>query len=108
LLLRHRRSWTIRLERWVQRAPISGMLVAMPRVIQIRDVPDDVHDALRDAAEARGLSLTKYMLGELERLAKQAQVVHNNAAIVRQTQARVGGGADRGAILAALRDGRGE
>jgi len=83
-------------------------VVAMPRVIQIRDVPDDVHDALRDAAEARGLSLTKYMLGELERLAKQAQVVHDNAAIVRQTQARVGGGADRGTILAALREGRGE
>src|SRR5664280_312673 len=83
-------------------------VVAMPRVIQIRDVPDDVHDALRDAAEARGLSLTKYMLGELERLAKQAQVVHDNAAIVRQTQAQVGGGADRGTILAALREGRGE
>lgn len=48
------------------------MLAAMPRVGQIRDVPDDVHDALRDAAEARGLSLTKYMLGEVERLAKEA------------------------------------
>ena len=28
------------------------MVANMSRVIQIRDVPDDVHDALADAAEA--------------------------------------------------------
>jgi hypothetical protein len=38
----------------------------MPRVIQIRDVPDDVHDALTDAAVAQGLSLTRYMLRDHE------------------------------------------
>lgn len=80
----------------------------MPRVIQIRDVPDDVHDALRVAAEARGLSLTRFMLGELEQLARRAQVAQENAAVVRRTQAAIGDGVDRDAILAAIREGRGE
>lgn len=83
-------------------------LVSVPRVIQIRDVPDDVHDALQKAAQARGLSLTRYMLRELEQLARRAQVVHDNAAVVRETQARVGGGVGRDAILTAVREARGE
>ena len=83
-------------------------MAAMPRVIQIRDVPDDVHDALVDAAEAQGLSLTRYMLRELEFLAKRAQVVHANAAVIRETQAKVRGRVDRDTILAALHEGRGD
>lgn len=79
----------------------------MPRVIQIRDVPDNVHDALTDAAEAEGLSLTRYMLRELEHLAKRAQAVHANAAVIRQTQSKVRGHVDSDTILAALHDGRG-
>jgi len=78
----------------------------MPRVIQIRNVPDDVHDALTDAAEAQGLSLTRYMLRELEHLAKRAQAVHANAAAIRQTQSKVRGHVDRDTILNALHDGR--
>ena len=46
---------------WVQVHP-SGYHGTVSRVIQIRDVPDDVHDALVEAAEAQGLSLTRYML----------------------------------------------
>ncbi len=80
----------------------------MSRVIQIRDVPEEVHDALVDAAGAQGLSLTRYMLRELEHLARRAQVVQANAAVVRQTQAAVKGRADRDTILDALREGRGE
>ena len=80
----------------------------MSRVIQIRDVPDHVHDALTGAAEAQGLSLTRYMLRELEHLAKRSQVVRDNAAVIRQTQANVRGGVDRGTILAALHEGRGD
>lgn len=80
----------------------------MSRVIQIRDVPDEVHDALFDAAKSEGLSLTRYMLRELEHLAKRAQVVHNNADVIRETQARVRGRAGRDLILTALREGRGE
>jgi len=84
------------------------MVVIMPRVIQIRNVPDDVHEALADAAEAQGLSLTRYMLRELEHLAKRAQAVHANAAVIRQTQSKVRGHVDRGTILAALHEGRGD
>lgn len=80
----------------------------MSRVIQIRDVPDEVHDALFEAAKSEGLSLTRYMLRELEHLAKRAQMVHNNADVIRETQARVRGRAGRDLILTALREGRGE
>lgn len=80
----------------------------MSRVIQIRDVPEDVHDALTVAAAAQGLSLTRYLLSELENLMQRAQVPHINAAVVRQTQAEVHGHAGRDKILSALREGRGE
>lgn len=80
----------------------------MSRVIQIRDVPDDVHEALVGAAEARGLSLTRYMLRELEHLARQAQAVRDNAAVIRETQARVGGRVAREPVLTALHQGRGD
>jgi uncharacterized protein (DUF1778 family) len=84
------------------------MIGNMPKVIQIRDVPDDVHKALTHAAEASGLSLTKYMLRELEHLAKRAQIVQNNAASIRQTQSKVQGKMDRGTILDLLQEGRGD
>lgn len=86
----------------------SAILHPMTRVIQIRDVPEEVHHALVDAAAAQGLSLTKYMLRELDQLAKRAQVVHSNAAVVRRTQDVVRGRANRETILDALREGRGE
>jgi len=84
------------------------MVGNMSRVIQIRAVPDDVHDALTDAAEAQGLSLTRYVLRELEQLAKRSQAVQANAAVIRRTQAEVRGHVDRDTILAALREGRGD
>jgi uncharacterized protein (DUF1778 family) len=80
----------------------------MPRVIQIRDVPDDVHDALTEAAESQGLSLTRYMLRELENLANRAQAVRANAAVIRATQSEVRGHVDRDTILNALHEGRGD
>jgi uncharacterized protein (DUF1778 family) len=80
----------------------------MSKVIQIRDVPDDVHDALVNAADAQGLSLTRYMLRELEQLARRSRVVQDNAATIRETQAKVRGRVDRGTVLAALHEGRGE
>jgi hypothetical protein len=80
----------------------------VPKVIQIRDVPDAVHDALAAEASAQGLSLTRYMLREMGLLARRAQTVRDNASVVRETQDRVGGRIDRETILAALRQGRGE
>ena len=83
-------------------------MAAMARVIQIRDVPDEVHEALVDAAAAEGLSLTRYMVRELEHLARRSQVVLANAAVVRETQAKVRGRIDRDVILTALHEGRGD
>lgn len=80
----------------------------MPKVIQIREVPDDVHDALTKAAKAQGFSLTRYVLRELENLAKRAQVTRENAAVIRQIQARVVGRPDREIILSVLHEGRGD
>lgn len=83
------------------------MISPVSKVIQIRDVPDDVRDALADAAQAEGLSLTAYVRRELEHVARRAQRVRANAAVVRQTQSQVGGRVDRDTILSALHEGRG-
>lgn len=58
----------------------------MSKVIQILGVPTDVHDALVEAANAQGQSLTGYLLRELENVAKRAHAVQDNARIIRQTQ----------------------
>ena len=41
------------------------------KTIQIRDVPDDVHAALRAKAAAAGLSLSEYMLREANVIAQR-------------------------------------
>ncbi len=76
--------------------------------MQIRDVPDEVHSALVKAAQGEGLSLTKYILRELEHLAQRPQVVRDNATSIRRTQQKVQGRPDRELILAVLHEGRGE
>ena len=80
--------------------------VRMPKVIQIRDVPDEVRDALAQAADAEGLSLTGYVRRELEHLARRSQRVRDNAAVVRRTQSEVGARIDRDLILSELHEGR--
>lgn len=80
----------------------------MAKVIQVRDVPDQVRDALAEAARAEGLSLSAYVRRELEHLAQRAQVVRDNAMVIRQTQAAVRGSVDRGMILSTLHEGRGD
>lgn len=80
----------------------------MAKVMHIRDVPDDVHDALVQAAQAKGLSLTKYVQRELAHIAKRDEVVRHNAGVIRQTQANVEGRSDRDTILSVLHQGRDE
>jgi antitoxin FitA len=43
----------------------------MPKSIQIRDVPDEVHAVLRSRAAAVGISLSDYMLREAARIAER-------------------------------------
>jgi len=41
----------------------------VPKMLQVRNVPDDLHAALRARAAASGLSLSEYVLRELRVLA---------------------------------------
>ena len=73
----------------------------MSRTIQIRDVPDAVHRALRSRAAAAGQSLSAYLLTELTRVAERPPVA--------EVLARAGGrhgGARSEDIVAAVRSGR--
>jgi antitoxin FitA len=71
------------------------------KTIQVRNVPDDVHRALRTRAAAAGLSLSDFALSELERVAERPPV----AVVLERARSRAGG-ADRDAIVAAVRSGR--
>jgi hypothetical protein len=41
----------------------------MPRIVQIRNVPDRLHIELKGRAEGAGQSLSDYLLSQLERVA---------------------------------------
>ena len=77
-------------------------------MIQVRDVPDEVHEALQAAARARGQSLTRFVLTELEQLARRSRSVEHNAEVIRRAQVAVGGAVSREDVLTALRESRGE
>jgi antitoxin FitA len=59
----------------------------MTRTIQIRNVPDEVHRALRTRAAAAGRSLSDYLLEELTRVAERPPV----ADVLARAGARHGG-----------------
>lgn len=70
--------------------------------VQVRDVPDDVHHALRARAGGLGISLSEYLRDELTRLASRPPVID---LLTRATYRH--GGAPPGSIVKALRDERG-
>ena len=43
----------------------------MPKMIQIRNVPDAVHSTLKDRAAREGMSLSDFLKRELERAAER-------------------------------------
>jgi hypothetical protein len=43
----------------------------MSKMLQVRDVPDQLHRTLKERAARRGKTLSTYVLDELERLASQ-------------------------------------
>ena len=47
----------------------------MPKMVQIRNVPDALHAKLRTRAAVAGMSLSDYLQGELARMADQLSVV---------------------------------
>jgi plasmid stability protein len=71
------------------------------KVVQIRNVPDDVHRTLRARAAAAGMSLSDYLLEELVRVAERPSI-----ADVLARASRRSGGATTDAIVDAVRSGR--
>ncbi len=71
------------------------------KVIQVRNVPDDVHRELRTRAAAAGISLSDYALAELERVARRPAV----AELLARANARAGR-VETAAIVDAVREGR--
>lgn len=74
----------------------------MPKAIQIRDVPEDVHATLRARAAAAGMSLSEYLLDELTEMARRPTV----AEVLARARARHGGASSE-AIVRAVREERG-
>lgn len=77
---------------------------AMAATLQIRNVSDDVHTAVRMRAAQEGLSVSDYLLkliGELVTRPTMAEIVARA-----KTLAQTGGGASRAEVQAAIRSGR--
>jgi plasmid stability protein len=59
----------------------------MSKILQVRDVPDDVHRALRIRAAAQGISLSAYALQALTEVASRPEV----SDVLRRAGERPGG-----------------
>ncbi|MDP2711418.1 MAG: hypothetical protein Q8O56_09380 [Solirubrobacteraceae bacterium] len=71
------------------------------KTIQIRNVPDPVHTELRARAAAAGVSLSDYVLAELERVADRPLA----SDVLRRARSRAGS-TTIDAIVTAVRSGR--
>jgi antitoxin FitA len=78
------------------------LCMAMPKAIQIRGVPDDVHAVLRVRAAKAGMSMSEYLRGELIELTAKPTMDE----LVARVQSRHGG-ASREAIVDVIREMRG-
>ena len=76
----------------------------MSKMIQVRNVPDDVHRTLKASALAEGMSLSDYIKRELATIADQSSFEEIDARI----RARGPSGLRRETILSALREARGD
>ena len=75
--------------------------MTMPKAIQIRDVPDDVHATLRARAAAAGMSMSEYLRSELITMAARPTLDE----VIARAQARHGG-ASHEAIVRVIREAR--
>jgi plasmid stability protein len=76
----------------------------MAVMIQIRNVPSDLHRKLKARAALEGLSLSDYLLREVERLAERPTLQEIRARIEQRTQVRLRVGSVR--AIRSRRDGR--
>lgn len=75
----------------------------MPKMLQVRNVPDRLHLALKERAMRRGQSLSSYLLDELERIAEELPLDQWLDEVRGQPPVRL----RRGRVAAAVREGRG-
>ena len=76
----------------------------MSKMIQVRNVPDDVHRTLKVRAAEEGISLSDYIKRDLEELAKQLTI----GEIFARARARGPSGITTEEIVAGIRASRGE
>jgi plasmid stability protein len=87
----------------MQNTQLACTIGPVAKTIQIRNVPDDVHRALRTQAAAAGKSLSDYLLAHVEDVAARPA----NAEIFRRASERArGSGVSTEEIIAAVRSGR--
>ena len=73
----------------------------MPRMIQIRHVPEDIHRRLKAQASLAGLSLSDYLLREVAKLSEQPPLEEIQARLARLSPVKT-----RTSIAAVLRQER--
>jgi plasmid stability protein len=61
----------------------------MSKMIQIRNVPDDLHRALKVRAALEGLSLSDYLLREARRAAERPSVAELRARLAGRARVRL-------------------
>lgn len=60
-------------------------VLSMPKMIQVRNVPDALHRKLKSRAALEGLSLSDYVLREMEQLAERPTMKELAARIASRT-----------------------
>jgi 23S rRNA maturation mini-RNase III len=58
----------------------------MSKVVQVRDVPEEVHETLSRQAEGAGMSLNRFLLAEFESIARRSR----NAEVLSRARERAG------------------
>jgi hypothetical protein len=76
----------------------------MSKMIQIRNVPDEVHRTLKVRAAAEGISLSDYIKRDLEEVAKQLTLED----VFARARARGPSGITTKEIVTGIRESRGE
>lgn len=74
----------------------------MPKMVQIRNVPDDLHRKLKTRAAAQGLSLSEYLLRMAEREVGRPTIVELTERIRQRSSGPLQ--IDSAAVVRALRD----
>lgn len=58
----------------------------MPKMLQVRNVPDDLHRTLKVRAAEKGMSLSAYVLSELEEISDKPTIAELSERIWREQE----------------------